>query len=198
MIPIEISFFHRKTKAERFEALAAPCEKQVYFTCLRMVGNEQDAQDCAQEAMLRAFRAFDSFREQSSFSTWMIRIAMNCCTDFLRKKKNTVSLDGMQEDTGFEAVDPRHGPYQQLEQKERMRLLYAALGQLKEEYRQIIVYRDMQNLSYEEIADALNLSLGTVKSRINRARKELCEILRENAELFPFGSVQKRERRKEE
>ncbi len=169
--------------------MAAPCEKKVYFTCLRMLGNEQDAQDCAQETMLRAFRAFESFRGDASFSTWIIRIAMNCCNDFLRKQKNVVSLDGLQEETGYQEVDRGKGPYQQLEDKERMRLLHAAIRQLKEEYRQLIVLRDMQHFSYEEIADMLNLSLGTVKSRLNRARKELCEILRKHAELFPFRSV---------
>ena len=169
--------------------MAAPCEKKVYFTCLRMLGNEQDAQDCAQETMLRAFRAFESFRGDASFSTWIIRIAMNCCNDFLRKQKNGVSLEGLQEETGYQEVDRGKGPYQQLEDKERMRLLHAAIRQLKEEYRQLIVLRDMQHFSYEEIADMLNLSLGTVKSRLNRARKELCESLRKHAELFPFRSV---------
>lgn len=171
--------------------MAAPCEKQVYFTCLRMLGNQQDAQDCAQEAMLRAFRAFDSFRGEASFSTWIIRIAMNCCNDFLRKQKNVVSLDGIQEESGFEAVDRAAGPYQQLESKERMRLLHAALKQMKDEYRQLIILRDMQGFSYEELAEMLNLSLGTVKSRLNRARKELSEILQKHAELFPFQSVQR-------
>ena len=175
--------------------MAAPCEKQVYFTCLRMLGNEQDAQDCAQEAMLKAFRSFDSFRGDSAFATWIIRIAMNCCNDFLRSKKNVVSLDGLQEDAGFEAVDRGKGPYQQLEQKERMRLLHAALKQMKDEYRQLIVLRDMQGMSYEEIAEALSLSLGTVKSRLNRARNELAKILQKHAELFPFRSVQEREGR---
>lgn len=154
-----------------------------------MLGHEQDAQDCAQETMLRAFRAFDNFRGDSSFSTWIIRIAINCCNDFLRKKKDVISLNSMQEDTGFEATDPGKGPYRQLEEKERMRLLHAAIGRLKEEYRQVIVLRDMQQLSYEEIAQVLKISLGTVKSRMNRARKELCEILSEHRELFPFSDV---------
>ncbi len=171
--------------------MAAACEKQGDFTCLRMLGHEEDAKDCAQEAMLRAFRAFDSFRGEAAFSTWIIRIAMNCCNDFLRKRKEIVSLETMQEETGYEAVDKAAGPYQQLEQKERLRLLHAALQKIKPEFRQLIVLRDMQGFSYEELAETLNLSLGTVKSRLNRARTELCEILQENAELFPFGSVQR-------
>lgn len=160
-----------------------------------MLGNQQDAQDCAQETMLRAFRAFDSFRGEAAFGTWIIRIAINCCNDFLRKQKNVVSLDGLQEDAGFEAVDRGKGPYQTLEDKERMRLLHAALKQLKSEYRQLIVLRDMQGFSYEELAEALNLNLGTVKSRLSRARKELSEILQKHAELFPFTNVQRNERR---
>lgn len=170
--------------------MACACEKQVYFTCLRMLGNQQDAEDCAQEAMLRAYRAFDSFRGDAAFSTWIIRIAMNCCNDYLRRQKNVLSLDEMQE-TGFEARDASSGPYGQLEDKERMRLLHQALRQLKEEYRRLIVLRDMQGFSYEELAETLNLNLGTVKSRLSRARKELCEILLENAELFPSESVKR-------
>lgn len=171
--------------------MAAACEKRVYFTCLRMLGQEEDARDCAQETMLRAFRAFDSFRGEASFSTWIIRIAMNCCNDFLRKQKNIVSLEEMQTETGYEAVDPASGPYQQLEEKERMRLLHDGLKKMKPEFREVIVLRDMQGFSYEELAESLHLSLGTVKSRLNRARKELCEILSEHLELFPFESVQR-------
>lgn len=141
--------------------------------------------------MLRAFRSFDSFRGNAAFSTWIIRIAMNCCNDFLRKQKNVISLDSMQGESGFEAVDRAAGPYQQLENRERMRLLHAALKQLKDEYRQLIVLRDMQGFSYEELAETLSLSLGTVKSRLNRARKELSEILQKHAELFPFQNVQR-------
>ena len=137
------------------------------------------------------FSLFCSFRGDAAFSTWIIRIAMNCCNDFLRKQKNVVSLDGIQEESGFEAVDRAAGPYQQLESKERMRLLHAALKQLNEDYRQLIVLRDMQGFSYEELADTLKLSLGTVKSRLNRARKELSEILQKHAELFPFQNVQR-------
>lgn len=156
-----------------------------------MLGNEQDAQDCAQEAMLRAFQAFDAFRGDAAFSTWLVRIAMNCCRDFLRKQKDVLSLEAMGEATGFEAADRGSGPYQQLEERERLRLLRAAFQKIKPEYRQLIVLRDMQGLSYEELAEAADLSLGTVKSRLNRARKELCKILSEHGELFPFENVQR-------
>ncbi len=162
----------------------------MYFTCLRMLGNRQDAEDCAQEAMVRAFRAFDDFRGEAAFSTWIVRIAINACNDFLRKQKNIVSLDALQAEGGFEAVDRAKGPYQQLEDKERMQLLHEALRHLKEEYRQLIVLRDMQGFSYEELSDVLHISMGTVKSRLNRARHELCKILSEHAELFPHRSVQ--------
>ena len=87
---MEIALFSRRKKAAEFERLAAGQENRIYRICFHMMGNRQDAEDCAQEAMVRAFRAFDSFRREADFSTWLIRIAMNVCTDELRRRKKTV------------------------------------------------------------------------------------------------------------
>lgn len=181
-------FFKRRDTAE-FERLAAEQERAVYAVCYHMTGSREDAQDCAQEAMLRAFRAFDSFRGEASFSTWITRIAMNACTDFLRKRRNVVSLDAMRQDQGFDPPDASPGAYALLEEKERKRLLREALGLLPEDLRQMIVLRDIQGRSYEEIGEIMHIPLGTVKSRVSRAREKLSLILKKSSELFSSASV---------
>ena len=186
---MSIRLFTKNRKAEEFERLAGESERQVYAVCFHMMGNPQDAQDCAQEAMLRAFRAFDSFRRGASFSTWITRIAINVCTDELRKRKKVVSLDAMREEAGFDLPDRAPTAYARLEEKERLRLLREGLSQLPDDMRQMIVLRDMRGMNYDEIAEALQLPLGTVKSRINRAREKLKRILKESSELFSSSSV---------
>ena len=186
---MELKLFSKKQTAEHFERLAGECENKVYALCYHMMGNREDALDCAQETMLRAFRAFDSFRRDAQFSTWISRIASNVCVDALRKRREVYSLDGMQEDTGFDVQDDSPGVYAQLEEKERKRLLREGLQALHPEMRQMIILRDVQGLSYDEVAEALQLPLGTVKSRISRAREKLSAILRESSELFSSRSV---------
>ena len=186
---VSIRLLSKKKKAEEFERLAEECERQVYAACFHMMGNREDAMDCAQETMLRAFRAFDSFRGDASFSTWIMRIAMNACTDALRKRKNVVSLDGLREQAGFDPLDPAPTAYARLEEKERRALLQKALGELPDDMRQLIVLRDMQGMNYEDIAKTLNLPLGTVKSRLNRAREKISQLLQKSSELFSSSSV---------
>lgn len=186
---MELKLFSKKQTADHFERLAAENERQIYALCYHMMGNHEDAQDCAQETMLRAFRAFDSFRRDAQFSTWATKIAMNVCVDALRKRKEVYSLDSMREDTGFDVKDESPGTYARLEEKERKRLLKEGLSALAPEMRQMIILRDVQGLSYDEVAEALNLPLGTVKSRINRAREKLSAVLRKSSELFSSRSV---------
>ena len=180
-----MGLFHGKS----FEAMAAEAESQVYKTCFHMMGNPEDAADCAQETMLRAYRAFSSFRREASFSTWIVRIALNVCSDELRKRREILSLDALRDETGFDPPADQKSAYLQLEEKERLRLLRRALAELPEEARQLIVLRDFRGLSYEDIASATGLPLGTVKSRISRAREKLCERLKKTSELFSSVSV---------
>lgn len=173
----------RRDQAQTFEDLVAPCERQVYFTCLSMMGNAQDAQDCAQETLLKAFKGFSNFRKDAKVSTWLYTIATRCCTDALRRRHETISLQQLQEE-GFDPPGDAPSPYLELEVSERKRLLREALQQLPYEHRQPLVLCDLQGLSYEEAGKALALPLGTVKSRLNRARAALKNILLKNAELF--------------
>lgn len=186
---MEIPLFSKKQKAEQYERLAAENERQVYAVCYHMMGNPEDAADCAQEALLRGFKAFDSFRRDAAFSTWITRIAMNVCVDALRKRRETASLEVMSEEQGFEPVDSAPTAYARLEQKERMRLLREAISHLPPDMRQMIILRDMRGMNYDEIAQALSLPLGTVKSRIKRAREKLTQLLKKSSELFSSSSV---------
>lgn len=179
-------FFGRKERD--FEQLAAQQEKNVYLTCLHMMGNPEDAQDCAQETMLKAYRAFSSFRGESQFGTWISRIAVNVCRDALRARRQVVSLDALRED-GFDVPDERVNVYAQMDQKERMRLLKDALQLLPEDMKTVLVLRDIKGCSMEDMSRILSLPEGTVKSRLNRARKKICQLLAQNMELFDGKSV---------
>lgn len=191
-----MSLFGHKSKAELFETLAAQHERAVYLLCLRMMGSREDALDCAQEAMLNAYRAFDRFHGDNQGKTWFLRIAHNVCIDQLRKRKNVVSLDSLREE-GFDPADQHTlSPYAQLEQKERRDMLRAAVDELPEEQKAVMVLRDFQDLSYEEIGEALRIPLGTVKSRLKRAREKIKQILQQKTELSSGKNVKENEGRR--
>jgi len=183
-----VSIFTRRPDTAAFEKAVGGEEKSVYLTCLSMLGKREDAQDAMQETMLRAYRSFSDFREQAQVRTWLHRIAVNTCIDLIRKRRNVVSLDALR-DEGFDVGDERQSSYLKLEESERKRLVNEGLSQLPEEMRAMIVLRDVRGLSYEEVAAVLDLPLGTVKSRISRARNKLAAILLKNAELFDRVSV---------
>lgn len=183
-----MSLFSQRAAAPDFETAAAENEKKVYRTCLTMLGQREDAEDCLQETMLRAYRAYPSFDGRAKLSTWFYRIAVNACIDYIRKRKPLVSLDAMR-DEGFDAGDAKQNTYLSLEESERKRLLTEALQRLPEDARALIVLRDVQGLSYEEAAQALSLPLGTIKSRLNRAREKLSHLLLKDAELFHRANV---------
>lgn len=136
----------------------------------------------AQEAFIRAFNSLGSFRGESKFSVWLYRLTSNICIDFLRgrAKRRTVSLSWEDEDGDegeLEIPDERFSPEAGLERSELREAVRRGLEQLTPEYREILLLREINGLSYDEIGRALNLEEGTVKSRIFRARKKLCEIL---------------------
>lgn len=169
--------------ADAFEQAVAPYERQVYFTCLRMMGNRQDAEDCAQEAMLKAYKNFSSFRGDSKLSTWLYTIATRCCMDVLRARKEEVSLDEMR-DAGWEKADESPSSYLQLEASERKRALEKGIACLGADQRLALVLCDLQGMSYEEAAAVMDCPVGTVRSRLNRARTALKKILSSDMELF--------------
>jgi len=162
---------------ERLYELVKPCERLIYLTAQEILQNDADAEEVAQEAILKAFRNLRLFRGESKFSTWLYRITVNEARMRLRKRRE-VSLDElMAEDDAQETTyaplqlaDWREIPGQALEQRELHEQLAAAVASLPDKYREVLVLRDINGLSIAETAEALTLSLPNVKTRLLRAR----------------------------
>ncbi|NMA82776.1 MAG: sigma-70 family RNA polymerase sigma factor [Epulopiscium sp.] len=179
-----------------FEKLILQYEKQVYNIAYRMFYNEADAKDISQEVFLRIYQKIHTFEETSKFSTWLYRITINICIDELRKRKGkeTYSIDETYKQEDGEMTKQyklqEQGPEEVFLQKERIEALHKGIQKLPEDYKAVIILRDLQNFSYQEIADILSCSLGTVKSRISRGRIQLKNILLEQTrELFDHPNV---------
>ena len=185
----------QKGDSAAFEGLILAHEGFVYNLALRALKNDADAQDATQEVFIKAWTGLGSFRGSSKFSVWLYRITDNVCKDMLRRRKDTVSLtlsDDDGDETELELADTAPTPHEALEKRERSEALKNALEKLPEDYRKAIILREVGDLSYEEISSALNIDLGTVKSRIFRARKKLCEILSEDGNFFEFSASKNR------
>ena len=180
----------KKGEMAAFESLVTAYERRVYSLALRTTGSEADAADITQEVFLRAYRSLDTFRGESGFSTWLYRITVNLCVDLARKNNPAESLDDEQ---ALEAPETR-GAYQPetaLANSELRRELDAALSLVSEEHRKIVILRDVAGMSYADIAAALELEEGTVKSRLARARAALRKILIERGNIsLPSASKQ--------
>lgn len=168
-----------------FESLVRLHEKRVYALCRRMCRSEDDALEAAQDTFLAVWRGVGSFRADAAFSTWLYRLATNACLDLLRREKKNggnVSLD----DEGFsvEPVDRAPSPEEAVERGETQRMVREALLALPDDYRQILLLRETEQLSYAEIAEITGLELGTVKSRISRARLALRNDLAASGNFF--------------
>ena len=161
-----------------FGLLVERYQDRVYNLALRMCGNADDAFDLAQEAFFRAWRGLSGFQQDAAFSTWLFRLAANVCLDWLRAKKRrpTVSLTTADDDgeaVQMELRDPGKSPEELLEAAEDRAALVKAMNELPIEYRQILTMRAINDMSYTEIANALSMPDGTVKSRLARARLAL-------------------------
>ena len=166
--------------SEAFERLVVLYEKMVYGVACHLVKNREDACDITQEVFLKAYLALPYFECRCKFSSWLYRITQNTSLDFIRKtnrmQRETLPADEVSE---WIVRDWEPSPDEALEQAEREDALQKAIGQLSEKHQEVILLRDMQGYSYEEIADMLGLETGTVKSRLHRARRRLCKYLRE-------------------
>lgn len=179
-----------------FETLVKEYEKNVYNLALRMTGNSEDAADMSQEAFIKAYNSLSSFRGDSKFSVWLYRIVSNVCLDYLRSRtrKPTVSLatendDG--EEVELDIADESQSPELLLDRSLTRDAVRRGLAALPPDHREILLLREIQGLSYEEIAAALGLEAGTVKSRIFRARKKLCSFLIKDGNIPEFVSSSK-------
>ena len=179
-----------------FEELIGPLEQLVWRVCWHYTGSRETAEDCGQEAMLRIWRSLDSYRGDCALESWVYRIAANCCMDWLRKKKRdrSVSMEPLREQ-GFDPADPSPGTEEQAVAADEHRRLREAITLLPEEQRAALIMTQLEQVPYEEAARMLGVSEGTVKSRVNRAKARLKEILSAEGELSPPGNVQRNERR---
>ena len=161
-----------------FETLMLQYQTPVYNLCFRILGNPEDAADMTQETFLKAWKNLEGFHMESSLSTWLYRLANNCCLDLLRSKKRkpTISIvreDEEGEELAFDPVDPSPQPDELLIKKEENQILQQALMSLDEQQRSILTLRVVNDMSYEDISQALQIKEGTVKSRLARARENL-------------------------
>jgi len=171
---------------EAFDQLVLRHRQEVFAVALRMLGDRDEAQDIAQDAFVRAYRGIGAFRREAKLSTWLVSITMNLCRNrrrwWARRRRLIVaSLDEPLEyeegALGHQVEDPGPRPPEVAQSRERQRQLAAALAQLDEPSRAVVVLRDVEGYAYEEIAQALHTPVGTVKSRLNRARLQLRALL---------------------
>ena len=161
-----------------FGQLVQNYQNRLFHTVLHVAGSREEAEDVVQETFVQAYLKLASFQGYSAFYTWLYRIAFNLAVTRRRRKKDEVSLDARREQQGFDPRDPAEAPGEQVLREERSSVIHAALAQLTEESRAVLVLREMEELDYEAIADILDLPLGTVRSRLHRARLQLRELLR--------------------
>ncbi len=171
-----------------FEQLLVQNQNRVFSLAFRMVGDREDAADLAQEAFLKAWTGLPAFQGNSSFATWVYRLTTNVCIDFLRKQQHRRSIQPVaapeDAESWTEPADVSQDPQHRLEERERSQALDRGLQALPAHHRQVLVMREMGGLSYQEIAQTLELDLGTVKSRIARARSALRKHLLAEGNLF--------------
>ncbi len=181
---------------EAFGQLMEPLEQLVWRVCWHYTGNREAAEDCGQEAMIRIWRNLAEYRGECALESWVYRIAANCCMDWLRKKKRdkSVSMEPLREQ-GFDPADTSPGTEDQVVAKDERQRLREAIAQLPDDQREALILTQLEKIPYEEVAQSLGISEGTVKSRVNRAKARLKEILSEGRELSPPGNVKKDERR---
>lgn len=180
----------RGGNASAFEKLVRTYEAPVYRLALRMCGGRaEDAQEVAQEAFLAAWRGLPRFRGQCRFSSWLYKLTANAAVDHLRREKRRPAAVPL-ENAG-EPADP-HTPQEELERRELHRAVQQALDRLTPEHREVLLLRQMQGLSYQEIGAALSLEEGTVKSRLSRAKRQLRTILAEGNLLGEPDVIQDR------
>jgi len=171
-----------------FDKLVIKYKDKIFNLCYRFLTDYEEANDCAQEVFVSVYRALKGFRFEASFSTWIFKIAVNICRNKLvsadyRRKKKMVRLDSPTDNTGendcvLEIGDERLSPEVQSEREEKSQAIEEAIFSLPQDQKEVVILRDIEMLSYEEISRTTGLNLGTVKSKLSRARQSLAEKLR--------------------
>jgi RNA polymerase sigma-70 factor (ECF subfamily) len=167
-------------QAEAFGDLIAPYQDRLYNTLYRMTGHREDAAELFQEAMVRVFRGLGSYQGDSAFYTWLYRIVLNVAfTDRRRKKSRPIATESITAASSRELADPvaPRSPGRQVEIEETRTIIEHALAEVAEPFRVVLVLKDIDGLKYEEIAEILDVPIGTVRSRLHRARSEMRDRL---------------------
>jgi RNA polymerase sigma-70 factor, ECF subfamily len=162
-----------------FGELVQKYQDRLFNTLVHAIGSPDDALDVVQDAFVQAFVKLESFRGRSAFYTWLYRIAFNVAATQRRRRRPVLSVDQAREDGGEEPIDSDHGPLENLEREERCRQVREALTILSDEHRDVLVLREIDGCCYETIAEILGLPVGTVRSRLHRARLQLRDELKE-------------------
>ena len=176
---------------EAFGELVRLYEKKVYALTLRMCKNPDDAAEAAQAARKASWQGLKFFRGEASFSTWLYRLASNACVDLLRKEQRHRAVSGPSlndEDTYMDIADDAATPQELAERSELREQIEEGLQSLTPEHREVLILRELHQLSYDEIAQTLDLDTGTVKSRISRGRKALRNFLLQSGNFSPPGA----------
>ena len=169
-----------------FGELVRRYQDRLYTAVVHIIGCRSEAEDVVQDAFVQAYLKLETFKHNSRFYTWLYRIAFNVSISRRRRRRVEISWDESRELTGEEPLDDGVSPVEPLEEAERRELLQQAMTRLTDEHRAIIVLRHMEEFSYEDIAQILDISVGTVRSRLHRARAALLEHLRQ---IMPDESV---------
>ena len=179
---------------QAFEQLMTPLESLIWRICWHYTGSREDAADCGQEAMVRIWKNLRTWREESSFESWVCRITANCCLDFLRRRKRdkSQSIEPLRE-AGFDPPDPKAGTEDAVLDREEKARLREAIARLPEDQREALVLTQLERVPYDRAAALLGVTDGTVKSRVNRAKAKLREWL--SGELSPADFVKTKEGR---
>lgn len=164
-----------------FEVLVTRYQDRLYTAMISVVGSTDEAEDVVQEAFIQAYLKLDTFQQNSRFFTWVYRIAFNFALARRRRHRGHLSLDEGRELSGSEPTSRIESPDERMTRTEDVTLVHQALALLTEDHRSILVLREMEDMAYEEIAEVLSISIGTVRSRLNRARF----ALKQQLEKFP-------------
>lgn len=173
---------HLAGDSSAFDEIVGRYERRVWAICLRMTGDVDDARDASQDAFITALRSIGSFRGEAQLGTWLHRVAVNASLDVIRRRtrRRTEPLH----DTPERASD-EPGPDEEADRAHRAAEVHRALAKLGPDHRAVIVLHDLQGLQYPEVADVLDVPVGTVKSRLHRARLELARLLGHLKEVEP-------------
>lgn len=179
MEDLELVTRSRSGDVEAFTALVKRYEVRVYNLAYRLLSNADDAADVAQEAFMAAYESIGRFRAESSFYTWLYRIAVNKALTYRRSRSSRLdAATGGQETLAFDtAADGSPGPSRRVEDMERDEMVQSMIAALPDDFRSVVVLKDIEGLEYEEIADVMEIPLGTVKSRLHRGRLLLRDAL---------------------